>query len=310
MLLTFTEFETYAAAVTEASMSMRITAFDEPKWTLQYEIAGSLRLQKGYEGGGNVAEGITFGDAWTFFHPLHLPIHTNGQVANADEVFVAPPNSEFCLACRPPHGWLSVAIPTWQLFQTEQELEFADSATPQVLIPPPGATRRFASLVERFLSAAEARPVLLESSIAVESFECELLAATQGLLTRYQCSSHRNFVRWYGQAKSTVELALRHPHLSLSVTELARRSGVPERSLRTAFQSCYGLSPTTFLRICRLHQARQLLGSSCPDQTTVTEVAFGLGFWDLGRFAGAYRRLFGELPSDTLRRPARASKRV
>jgi AraC family ethanolamine operon transcriptional activator len=50
-----------------------------------------------------------------------------------------------------------------------------------------------------------------------------------------------------------------------------------------------------------------LLHASDPEETTVTQVAFGLGFWDLGRFAGAYRRLFGERPSETLRQRARGS---
>ncbi len=304
--LHFTEFEAYAAAVTEASMTMRITALGEPKWTLQYEIAGSLRLQQGYEGGGNVTEGITFGDAWTFYHQ-HQPVHTNGQVASADEVFVAPPNTEFCLACRPPHAWLTVAIPTSHLFQTEQELEFAKSVTPQVLKPPPGVTRRFTSLVERFLSAAESRPQLFDFSIAVDSFERELLAAARGLFVRCQRWSSHNFVCWHGQVKSTVELALSHPLQPLSVGDLARQSGVPERSLRRAFQRCYGLSPIEWIRISRLHQARQLLRASCPEDTTVTQIAFGLGFWDLGRFAGAYRQLFGERPSETLRKPVRVS---
>lgn len=305
MLLTFTEFEAFAEAVQEASMTMRITAFSEPKWTLQYEIVGSVRLQKGFEGGGNVTEGVTFDDAWTFFHPLDLPIHTNGQVAKADEVFVAPPHSEFCLACRPPHGWLTVAIPTSQLFQTPQELDFADAAIPQVLQPGANATQRFASLVERFLATAEVRPQLLDSNAAVDAFEHELVEAARGLFARCHRSPLNLFSRWHQQMKFAVGLALSHPMDALSISDLAQRIGVSERSLRRSFQRCYGLSPMQWMRVYRLHQARQLLKASCPDVTTVTQVAFEVGFWDLGRFAGAYRRLFGELPSQTLRRSAR-----
>lgn len=289
-------------------MTMRITTFGEPKWTLRHEIAGSLRLQKGYEGGGNVTEGITFTDAWTFYHQQRLPVRANGQVVNTDEVFAAPPKTEFCLACRPPHGWLTVAIPASLLFQTAQEREFADSAAPQILKPPPGATRRFATLIERFLSAADARPELLESLAAVNSFESELLEAARGLFAGRRHSSVQDFAHWRGHVKSAVELALSQPFQSLPVSDLARRSGVPERSLRRAFQRCYGLSPMQWLRIYRLDQARRLFRASCPDETTVTQVAFKVGFWDLGRFAGSYRQLFGELPSETLRRAAPASR--
>jgi AraC-like DNA-binding protein len=38
---------------------------------------------------------------------------------------------------------------------------------------------------------------------------------------------------------------------------------------------------------------------------TVTEIATGLGFVELGRFSVEYRRMFGESPSETLHRSFR-----
>lgn len=42
------------------------------------------------------------------------------------------------------------------------------------------------------------------------------------------------------------------------------------------------------------------------EQASVKEIALGLGFTELGRFAGIYRHLFGELPSESLRRKPRS----
>jgi len=41
-----------------------------------------------------------------------------------------------------------------------------------------------------------------------------------------------------------------------------------------------------------------------PATATVTRLATDHGFWELGRFSVAYRALFGESPSESLRRPA------
>jgi len=150
--------------------------------------------------------------------------------------------------------------------------------------------------------SAENYPQLISSPVALNCLEAELLAATKELFTQNQRAPCRNFNRCYSQTKTTLALAMRHLDEALWIADLAQQLCVPERTLRTAFQRCYGLSPIEYLRVNRLHQACRLRLASWPDATTVTQIAFGLGFWDLGRFAGSYRQLFGERPSETLRK--------
>lgn len=304
--LNFAEYEAFAEAVRDASVTMRISSLETPKWTLQNATVCALSLQQGYEGGGTIAEGATASDAWTLFHQPS-PVHINGQVVTENDVYVLPPGGEFCLASHRSHEWLSVVIPTSLLVQVSPELEFASRARPHLIKPPQHVARRFTSLVRRFFSAAEHRPQLMGSPVSLESFQNEVLVAARELFKRGQHSASHQFVRWHRQTKLTEELALSHPDQTLSIAELSQQIGTPERTLRTAFQRCYGLATVEYLRIFRLHQARRLLLASCPDQATVTQIAFGLAFWELGRFAGAYRQLFGELPSETLRKPVRVS---
>jgi AraC family ethanolamine operon transcriptional activator len=51
-----------------------------------------------------------------------------------------------------------------------------------------------------------------------------------------------------------------------------------------------------------MNVVRRALSLADPTAKTVTEIANDHGFAELGRFAGAYRNLFGEAPSMTLRR--------
>jgi AraC-like DNA-binding protein len=299
--LAFTEYDAYAETVRNVSVSMRMCSRQVSKWTLQYATVGSLVVQHGFEGGGSIAEGVNGSEAWSFYFQSH-PGCANGQVLNVDQVFAVPPGDEFCLACKPSHEWLSVHIPACLLFPSTPELEFASRAGAQLLKPPPHVTRRFTSLVHRVLATTESQPRLLDCPAAVDSCRDELVAAAQELFASCQQVDGRHFDRWRGITKSTLERAMNCPDQSLSIAELAQQSGLPERTFRTAFLRSYGLSPHEYLRIQRLYEARRLLRASCQDRTTVTQVACGLGFWDLGRFAGRYHTLFGEHPSETLRK--------
>jgi AraC-like DNA-binding protein len=77
-----------------------------------------------------------------------------------------------------------------------------------------------------------------------------------------------------------------------------------ERTLRVGCMEHLGMGPIRYLWLRRMHMARRALIQTAPGITTVTEIATASGFWELGRFSVAYRALFGEGPSVTLRRPA------
>ena len=77
-------------------------------------------------------------------------------------------------------------------------------------------------------------------------------------------------------------------------------AGVSERTLRSAFHDVLGVSPKQWALRQRLAAAREALSAAAPGTTTVTEIAMSYGFFELGRFAGRYRMVFGEMPSETL----------
>jgi AraC-like DNA-binding protein len=58
-----------------------------------------------------------------------------------------------------------------------------------------------------------------------------------------------------------------------------------------------------YLARLRLPRVRDALQSDTRDSRTVSSDALDWGFWHFGEFSRAYKDCFGELPSETLRRP-------
>ncbi|MGI9613547.1 MAG: helix-turn-helix transcriptional regulator [Acidimicrobiales bacterium] len=85
-----------------------------------------------------------------------------------------------------------------------------------------------------------------------------------------------------------------------SIGELCLAAHVSERRLREAFSTEFDTPPTQFFRTWALDRAHRRLREIEAGDLTVTEVATRLGFDHLGRFAGRYRSIYGESPSETL----------
>lgn len=101
--------------------------------------------------------------------------------------------------------------------------------------------------------------------------------------------------------KRAIDYIEAHLDRALTVADLVKVTGVAGRTLFMHFKNFEGVSPMRYLRNARLRQVRQTLLRADPG-ASVTEIAMGSGFTHMGRFSSAYRRRFGESPSQTLQR--------
>lgn len=96
-----------------------------------------------------------------------------------------------------------------------------------------------------------------------------------------------------------------HSGEDLGIGDLAEALGVSIRTLQVAVARHAETTPSQMLRETRLRRAHQQLLDADPQTTSVTVIAERCGFAHHGRFAQAYKRHYGFLPSQTLREPPR-----
>ena len=87
----------------------------------------------------------------------------------------------------------------------------------------------------------------------------------------------------------------------IKMSDVVAECGCSRRALFNAFRRHRGYTPLQFLAETRLESARDALMRSSPTDT-VASIALTCGFSHLGRFAEAYRKRFGEKPSETMRK--------
>lgn len=94
---------------------------------------------------------------------------------------------------------------------------------------------------------------------------------------------------------------LAHYAEPIALDTLARHASISSRSLHKGFQQHKGLSPISFLRLVRLQHVREALlqARNNAQPVNITRIALNAGFTHLGHFTQAYRRQFGEPPTQT-----------
>ncbi|RUL95932.1 AraC family transcriptional regulator [Rhizobium chutanense] len=101
--------------------------------------------------------------------------------------------------------------------------------------------------------------------------------------------------------KRAIDFMQEHMAEPISLIDIALASKVSVRTLHQGFAQFRNTSPMSYLREIRIAAAhRDLLEADA--KQAVADIALKWGFTHFGRFAAEYKKRFGQLPSQTLRR--------
>jgi len=124
----------------------------------------------------------------------------------------------------------------------------------------------------------------------------------------YELTDRTGYARRQRAVSRALELIVTMPN-TVDLSSVVEQSGVSYRTLNRAFKERFGVSPRQYIVATRLIGVRRSLTTSRPG-IRVSDVASDWGFWHFGRFASDYKRMFAELPSETLSKYAARCKKV
>jgi AraC family ethanolamine operon transcriptional activator len=309
----FEDFDGFESMVRNVSCRMMIQNPQDLLWTVEGINVAGLEAQFGRLGSGNIVQGQSWSNGVFFYFPLTETVEysINGSVVAKHAVGVLEPGCDFCISTKFAHDWCSLFVPNGilacdngapdvsssQSF-TEAKCGYVTSANSQIM-------NRITSVLRQILTLSK-NCTDFENSPAAESASLELRALAASLVS----NSHRQQPPQEGRPKIERTAIIQrcmdpieaHAEQNVSAAKLAASARVSERTLRAAFNEYFGIGPCQYLKIRTLNAVNHRLQLANPTYTTVSDVLVDQGVWEFGRFASNYRKLFGELPSQTLKK--------
>ena len=171
--------------------------------------------------------------------------------------------------------------------------------------PDPADMRRLVGLHAAARHLTDAAPDILEQPEVSRALEHELInVMVTCMADSTEPEARAGWRHHTAIIKRFEELLDANCDRPMYLADICAAVGASERTLEISCEEHLGMGPIRYLLLRRMHLARRALIQADPANTTVTQIATGHGFWELGRFAVSYKRLFGESPSASLHRPA------
>jgi AraC-like DNA-binding protein len=170
--------------------------------------------------------------------------------------------------------------------------------------PTPDALRSLIDLHRDAFAATTACPGLPVDDQAAHGLEQQLLEALIECLVGVPTDCANPAKRQRAEIMILFEEVVRSsPSGPPPLAEIRAALGVSDRTLRMCCHAHLGMGPGRYLYLHRMRSANRELRNADHTEASVAQIARLHGFDGRGSFPKAYRALFGEAPSVTLRRP-------
>lgn len=234
-----------------------------------------------------------------YFHGRKVPAHAV-MCGRGNDIDLVTPAGHQLIAVAVEHSLLA---PLWERMYQKPPAQWLEKQLVLQASEPAAASLRQTHL--KLLQQAvdlRALPTMPEAMLQLrDDVLIEWIEALPPTVDLSDIETHERRKRLVDRA---CEYALAHHHdAPLSMLQVCSRVGASRRKLNYCFQDVLGTSPTQYLRALRLNGVRRGLSEA---GAMVQDVAARWGFWHLGQFSLDYKKLFSELPSETLARARKA----
>ena len=307
----FSDFDEFAEAVSSFDGRILLTHPSIPKWSISHLELDGVHIQTGTLGSGNIVEGQTW-DGYMVYLPLPGAGKKilNGSEVGKDSLLIFEPCSEISLCSTAEHNWCSIFVPTdvWTRAGYPLKLSLGgEKGACQVIRPNRQLYMHARSLVRDIQLAATTCPKFETTPAmkiaAAEAAKFVFRIAFESHIDEPAETAGRPRISRQKIIRRCNRLLDKSEDRHVSVGELTAAAGVSERTLETAFEEYFDEVPSHYLQLRRIKQIHSALRAAKVGEKSVTEILADHGEWEFGRFAGNYRSLYGELPSQTLQAP-------
>ena len=223
----------------------------------------------------------------------------------SNSLMVMPPGSELDVVTKTYAGVYTITLSGRTLekqIRLNSELEKALDQN-RLLTAPALVVGLLRSMIQKYQTLLDANPTLISQTSFVDELNWEVSEKIAACLTDSCGVSEPIHHINKNKVWDRIEHVFEKPwEIDLRVSDLCRMARVSESTLLRLFKARFDLSPKTYINMVRLNGLHKELMNGGTGSQKIADCANRWGFWHMGQLAKDYKKLFGELPSETIRR--------